>query len=208
MCALPARAHCPWSGTARTARCHSTPPSVDVQCCCLWRPGKQLSADSSASRRHLLALQGQMIKPDVYAGQKACHQKQGSVLATPAASPRASSAECFLLQTLYNALLENNCSEQASRMAAMESSTKNATEMISKLSLQYNRWAASQFGSLTSNCSVAVACQVSADQFYCPAEPGKQPSPLSLSRLSQEQQPSRLESSRTECERFYPTECK
>ncbi len=76
-----------------------------------------------------------------------CHQEQGSVLATPAAldaSSKASSAECFLLQTLYNALLENNCSEQASRMAAMESSTKNATEMISKLSLQYNRWGSQQ----------------------------------------------------------------
>eukprot|EP00891_Asterochloris_glomerata_P000769 jgi/Astpho2/769/Aster-00628 len=48
-------------------------------------------------------------------------------------------AEFQLATTLYNALLENNCSEQASRMAAMESSTKNATEMISKLSLQYNR---------------------------------------------------------------------
>ena len=40
---------------------------------------------------------------------------------------------------MYNALLENNCSEQASRMSAMESSTKNATEMLSKLTLTYNR---------------------------------------------------------------------
>lgn len=44
-----------------------------------------------------------------------------------------------VLQTLYNAALENNCSEQASRMAAMESSTKNATEMLGKLTLSYNR---------------------------------------------------------------------
>ena len=86
-----------------------------------------------------------------------CHQAQGYVPVTPAASPTASSAECFLLQTLYNALLENNCSEQASRMAAMESSTKNATEMISKLSLQYNRWAGSKFGSLASIYSAAAA---------------------------------------------------
>ena len=42
-------------------------------------------------------------------------------------------------QMMYNALLENNCSEQASRMSAMESSTKNATEMLSKLTLTYNR---------------------------------------------------------------------
>ena len=45
----------------------------------------------------------------------------------------------MFLQTLYNAALENNCSEQASRMAAMESSTKNATEMLGKLTLSYNR---------------------------------------------------------------------
>lgn len=35
--------------------------------------------------------------------------------------------------------MENNCSEQASRMAAMESSTKNAEEMLGKLTLTYNR---------------------------------------------------------------------
>jgi len=43
------------------------------------------------------------------------------------------------LQTLYNCLLENNCSEQSSRMAAMENSTKNAGEMLGKLTLTYNR---------------------------------------------------------------------
>ena len=43
------------------------------------------------------------------------------------------------MQTLNNALLENNCSEQASRMSAMESSTKNAKEMLEKLTLSYNR---------------------------------------------------------------------
>ena len=40
---------------------------------------------------------------------------------------------------LFNGMLENNCSEQASRMAAMESSTKNAKEMLAKLTLSYNR---------------------------------------------------------------------
>lgn len=43
-------------------------------------------------------------------------------------------------QTLFNALLENNCSEHASRMSAMENSTKSAGEMLSKLTLAYNRW--------------------------------------------------------------------
>ncbi|BDA41901.1 ATP synthase subunit gamma, mitochondrial [Coccomyxa sp. Obi] len=48
-------------------------------------------------------------------------------------------AEFQLAATLNNALLENNCSEQASRMSAMESSTKNAKEMLDKLTLSYNR---------------------------------------------------------------------
>ena len=47
-----------------------------------------------------------------------------------------------------------------------------------------------------------------AEQSYCPAERGKQLSPLSLSRLSQEQQPWRLESSLNECDRLHLTECK
>jgi F0F1-type ATP synthase gamma subunit len=42
-------------------------------------------------------------------------------------------------QTVYNAMLENNCSEHASRMSAMENSTKSAGEMLGKLTLDYNR---------------------------------------------------------------------
>lgn len=44
-----------------------------------------------------------------------------------------------LSQVLYNAMQENNCSEFSSRMSAMENSTKNATEMLGKLALTYNR---------------------------------------------------------------------
>ncbi|AAV88864.1 ATP synthase F0F1 gamma subunit [Zymomonas mobilis subsp. mobilis ZM4 = ATCC 31821] len=40
---------------------------------------------------------------------------------------------------IYQAMLENATSEQGSRMSAMENSTRNAGEMISKLSIQYNR---------------------------------------------------------------------
>ena len=46
---------------------------------------------------------------------------------------------CAYMQVMYNAMTENNCSEQASRMSAMESSTKNASEMLEKLTLSYNR---------------------------------------------------------------------
>nr|6RD4_S Chain S, ATP synthase gamma chain, mitochondrial [Polytomella sp. Pringsheim 198.80]6RD9_S Chain S, ATP synthase gamma chain, mitochondrial [Polytomella sp. Pringsheim 198.80]6RDB_S Chain S, ATP synthase gamma chain, mitochondrial [Polytomella sp. Pringsheim 198.80]6RDC_S Chain S, ATP synthase gamma chain, mitochondrial [Polytomella sp. Pringsheim 198.80]6RDE_S Chain S, ATP synthase gamma chain, mitochondrial [Polytomella sp. Pringsheim 198.80]6RDG_S Chain S, ATP synthase gamma chain, mitoc len=47
--------------------------------------------------------------------------------------------EFHLGVTLYNAMLENNCSEHASRMSAMENSTKSAGEMLGKLTLDYNR---------------------------------------------------------------------
>jgi F-type H+-transporting ATPase subunit gamma len=40
---------------------------------------------------------------------------------------------------IYTALLENAASEQGARMSAMDSATRNAGEMINKLSLQYNR---------------------------------------------------------------------
>ena len=40
---------------------------------------------------------------------------------------------------LFRALLENAASEQGARMTAMDSATRNAGEMIDKLTLQYNR---------------------------------------------------------------------
>ena len=40
---------------------------------------------------------------------------------------------------LYKALLENAASEQGSRMSAMDNATRNAGEMIGKLTLKYNR---------------------------------------------------------------------
>ena len=59
------------------------------------------------------------------------------------------------VQTLNNAMLENNCSEQASRMSAMESSTKNAKEMLEKLTLSYNRHAAAPLLSASTNVNAA-----------------------------------------------------
>jgi len=40
---------------------------------------------------------------------------------------------------IFRALLESNASEQGARMSAMDSASRNATEMIDKLTLQYNR---------------------------------------------------------------------
>ncbi len=40
---------------------------------------------------------------------------------------------------IFSALLENGASEQGARMAAMDNATRNAGEMIEKLTIQYNR---------------------------------------------------------------------
>ncbi|MGH6948188.1 MAG: F0F1 ATP synthase subunit gamma [Kiloniellales bacterium] len=40
---------------------------------------------------------------------------------------------------IFKALLENNASEQGARMTAMDSATRNAGEMINRLTLSYNR---------------------------------------------------------------------
>lgn len=40
---------------------------------------------------------------------------------------------------LFNAALENACSEQGARMSAMDSSSRNAGEMLDRLTLTYNR---------------------------------------------------------------------
>jgi F-type H+-transporting ATPase subunit gamma len=40
---------------------------------------------------------------------------------------------------IYKALLENNASEQGARMTAMDSATRNAGDMINRLTINYNR---------------------------------------------------------------------
>lgn len=47
--------------------------------------------------------------------------------------------EFELCTQLFGALLENSTSEQAARMSAMDNATRNAGEMLQKLTLQYNR---------------------------------------------------------------------
>lgn len=47
--------------------------------------------------------------------------------------------EYTLATRVYHALMENATSEQSSRMNAMENASKNASEMIDKLRLNYNR---------------------------------------------------------------------
>ena len=45
----------------------------------------------------------------------------------------------YLNIALYQQILESTASEHSARMRAMKSATDNAEEMISKLSLKYNR---------------------------------------------------------------------
>lgn len=47
--------------------------------------------------------------------------------------------EYTLASQVFHSLLDNATSEQSSRMNAMENASKNASEMIGKLTLQYNR---------------------------------------------------------------------
>ena len=45
----------------------------------------------------------------------------------------------YVAVQVFRALLENVASEQAASMTAMDNATRNAGEMIDKLTLQYNR---------------------------------------------------------------------
>lgn len=47
--------------------------------------------------------------------------------------------ELFISTELYSARLQSNASEQAARMTAMDSATRNAKDMVNKLKLTYNR---------------------------------------------------------------------
>merc|ERR1712187_158008 len=47
--------------------------------------------------------------------------------------------EFYYASVVHGAYLEGAVSEQSSRMSAMENATKNASEMMEKISLQYNR---------------------------------------------------------------------
>lgn len=48
-------------------------------------------------------------------------------------------AEFNIAVSLYGAMLENNCSEVASRMAAMDNATRNAQDAYDALELKYNK---------------------------------------------------------------------
>ncbi|MGZ3269223.1 MAG: F0F1 ATP synthase subunit gamma, partial [Croceibacterium sp.] len=45
----------------------------------------------------------------------------------------------YLKTQIFGALLENQASEQGASMTAMDNATRNAGELIQKLTIQYNR---------------------------------------------------------------------
>jgi len=48
-------------------------------------------------------------------------------------------AEFQLASVLYNGMLENATSEMGARMSAMDNSTRNAGDVLARLTLSYNR---------------------------------------------------------------------
>ncbi|MDX1998767.1 MAG: ATP synthase F1 subunit gamma [Thermoanaerobaculia bacterium] len=78
--------------------------------------------------------------PEVPAGSVAGAASEAEYLFEPAAGMiLADLLPRFLAFQVYRALLESQASEHAARMNAMSSATKNAGEMISGLTLTYNR---------------------------------------------------------------------
>lgn len=69
------------------------------------------------------------------------HSSLNGIAVTPRKHPETllNLYEFTVATHLYHSLLENATSEQSSRMQAMENASKNASEMIEKLTLIYNR---------------------------------------------------------------------
>ena len=60
----------------------------------------------------------------------------------------------YISGELYGALIEAQASEHGARMQAMDSATNNAEDMISRLSLQYNR---ARQGAITQELTEIIA---------------------------------------------------
>jgi F-type H+-transporting ATPase subunit gamma len=79
-----------------------------------------------------------VIPPQKSAEEK--HKKQVDYIVEPdAATVMKTVAPQYLNVILWRAALESNASEQGARMAAMESATENAQELVRQLSLKYNQ---------------------------------------------------------------------
>ncbi len=86
----------------------------------------------------------QLIPYNVEADEAAAEADQGEISAIYEYEPDEEEILAQLLPRnlavqIYRALLESSASEQAARMTAMDNATRNAGDMIDKLSLLYNR---------------------------------------------------------------------
>lgn len=84
-----------------------------------------------------------LLSPEMLAGEE--EQKIGNLEAYETEGVETQGevlqnlAEFQLASVLYNAMLENATSEMGARMSAMDSSTRNAGEVLDRLTLSYNR---------------------------------------------------------------------
>merc|ERR1719268_488915 len=76
---------------------------------------------------------------DIYSPAEVEKAKNLSVYDSLDADVMQSYLEYSLASMIYYCLKEGACSEQSSRMTAMDNSSKNAGEMIEKLTLKFNR---------------------------------------------------------------------
>jgi F-type H+-transporting ATPase subunit gamma len=85
----------------------------------------------------------QQIIPFVAAAAEGVAATSGSLAAYEYEPDEAEILTALLPRNLsvqvFRALLENNASEQGARMAAMDSATRNAGDMINRLTINYNR---------------------------------------------------------------------
>ncbi len=105
---------------------------------------KLLPVDPEAAELKGDAPEGEALKPDLLLMNY--EPNEGEVL--DAIIPK------YLSSLIYGAFLEAVASENGARMTAMDSATNNAEEMISKLSLQYNR---ARQGSITQELTEIIA---------------------------------------------------
>jgi F-type H+-transporting ATPase subunit gamma len=84
-----------------------------------------------------------LLSPETLAGEEG--QKLGNLVEYEVEGSQTQGevlqnlAEFQFASVLYNAMLENATSEMGARMSAMDNSTRNAGEILDRLTLSYNR---------------------------------------------------------------------
>jgi F-type H+-transporting ATPase subunit gamma len=100
-------------------------------CTLLYAEFKSVISQKPTALRLIPAAVGEAKAPDLGGAIYDAEPDEGEILAD--LLPRNIAVQVF------KALLENAASEQGARMSAMDNATRNAGEMINKLSIKYNR---------------------------------------------------------------------